>query len=99
MNSYLLLSTLNLALGGLVFLPGVVILRENPAHRVNRAVGLMLFFGGLGAILAGAAFLAARGAKGTAAPEILNNVSYLWEFFFPTLFLFACLFPEERPFV
>ncbi|HTM58388.1 MAG TPA: SpoIIE family protein phosphatase [Candidatus Udaeobacter sp.] len=99
MNSYLLLSTLNLALGGLVFLLGIVILRENPAHRVNRTVALMLFFGGLGAILAGAAFLAARGVKGSAAPEILNNVSYLWEFFFPTLFLFACLFPEERPFV
>ena len=100
MNTYLLLSTLNLALGGLVFLLGIVILRENPGHRVNRAVALMLFFGGLGAILAGAAFLAARpGAPGGGeAPEILNNVSYLWEFFFPTLFLFACLFPEERPF-
>ena len=100
MNSNLLLSTLNLALGGLVFLLGVVILRENPAHRVNRTVALMLFFGGLGAILAGAAFLAARTvARDAGAPEILNNVSYLWEFFFPTLFLFACLFPEERPFV
>ena len=100
MNSYLLLSTLNLALGGLVFLLGVVILRENAGHRVNRAVAMMLFFGGLGAILAGIAFLAARpGATAAAgAPEILNNVSYLWEFFFPTLFLFACLFPEERAF-
>lgn len=101
MNSYLLLSTLNLTLGGLVFLLGVVILRENPAHRVNRVVAMMLFFGGIGAILAGVAFLAARhGAGGTReAPELLNNVSYLWEFFFPTLFLFACLFPVERAFV
>jgi len=101
MNSYLLLSTLDLALGGLVFLLGVVILRENPAHRVNRAVALMLFFGGIGAILAGVAFLAARpGSTGPReAPEVLNNVSYLWEFFFPTVFLFACLFPEERGFV
>ena len=97
MNSYLLLSTLNLALGGLVFLLGVVILRENPGHRVNRAVALMLFFGGIGAILAGVAFLAAR--PGGQAPEVLNNVSYLWEFFFPTVFLFACLFPVERKFV
>jgi phosphoserine phosphatase RsbU/P len=100
MNSFLVLSTLNLALGGLVFLLGLVIFRENPRHRVNRVVALMLFFGGIGAILAGLAFLAARpGASGTqAAPEVLNNVSYLWEFFFPTVFLFACLFPEERAF-
>ncbi|MGH3054733.1 MAG: hypothetical protein ACRDL7_07130, partial [Gaiellaceae bacterium] len=100
MNSFLLLSTLNLALGGLVFLLGLVILRENAAHRVNRVVAMMLFFGGLGAILAGVAFLAARpgGAGSHEASEFLTNFSYLWEFFFPTLFLFACLFPSERAF-
>ena len=100
MNTFLLLSTLNLALGGLVFLLGLVILRENAAQRINRVVAMMLFFGGLGAILAGVAFLAAR--PGTAgsheASEVLTNFSYLWEFFFPTLFLFACLFPSERAF-
>jgi sigma-B regulation protein RsbU (phosphoserine phosphatase) len=102
MNSFLLLSTLNLSLGGLVFLLGLIILRENAGQRLNRVVALMLFFGGFGAILAGFAFLAARQvgaqAPGT-APEVLRNVSYLWEFFFPTLFLFASIFPEERPFV
>jgi serine phosphatase RsbU (regulator of sigma subunit) len=97
MNSFLLLSTLNLALGGLVFLLGLVILRENPRHRVNRVVAMMLFFGGLGAILAGVAFLSARSGS-SSGPEVLNHVSYLWEFFFPTLFLFSCLFPEERAF-
>jgi len=100
MNTSLLLSTLNLALGGLVFLLGLVILRENAGQRLNRVVAMMLFFGGLGAILAGVAFLAAR--PGTAgsheASEVLTNFSYLWEFFFPTLFLFACLFPSERTF-
>jgi serine phosphatase RsbU (regulator of sigma subunit) len=101
MNTYLLLSTLNLALGGLVFLLGLVILRENPGHRVNRVVAVMMFFGGLGAILAGIAFLASRpgAANGREASDLLNNVSYLWEFFFPSLFLFACLFPEERAFM
>ncbi len=103
MNSVLVLSTLNLSLGGLAFLLGLIILRENVAQRLNRVVALMLFFGGFGAILAGLAFLASRaagaGTHAAAASEALRNGAYLWEFFFPTLFLFACIFPEERPFV
>uniref|UniRef100_A0A832I116 PPM-type phosphatase domain-containing protein n=1 Tax=Eiseniibacteriota bacterium TaxID=2212470 RepID=A0A832I116_UNCEI len=101
MNQYLLLSTLNLSLGGLVFLLGFVILRENPGNRLNRVVALMLFFGGLGAILGALSFMAARAvAPGAAATTgVLENLSYVWEFFFPALFLFASLFPEERPFV
>ena len=100
-NSFLIFSTLNLSLGGLVFVLGLIILRENVSQRLNRLVALMLFFGGFGAILSGLAFMAAgstgRAAAGT-APELLSSVSYLWEFFFPSLFLFACIFPEERPF-
>src|SRR5258705_4415517 len=99
---YRLLTTLNLSLGGLAFLLGVIILRENPGQRLNRVVATMLFFGGFGAVLAAFAFLAspAGGAvrATTAAQNLLQNVSYVWEFFFPTLFLFACLFPEERAF-
>src|SRR5262245_52097867 len=99
MSSYLLLSTLNFSLGGLVFLLGFIILRENPRHRLNRAVAMMLFFGGVGAVLAAASFMAARsGARTAATAGLLENLSYVWEFFFPTLFLFASLFPEERGF-
>ncbi|MGH7536127.1 MAG: hypothetical protein ACREMG_11185, partial [Gemmatimonadales bacterium] len=57
MNSFRLLATLNLCLGGLVFLLGLLILRENPRQRLNRVVALMLFFGGLGSILAAMSFL------------------------------------------
>src|SRR5687768_4281671 len=102
MTAYPLLSTLNLCLGGLVFLLGFVILRENPGQRLNRLVALMLFFGGLGAILAAMAFLPSRAGGGAAAgrttSEMIQNFSYVWEFFFPTLFLFASTFPEERRF-
>jgi hypothetical protein len=77
-----------------------MILRENPRHRLNRLVSLMLFFGGLGAILAATAFLPSRtgttASAGRTASELLQNFSYLWEFFFPALFLFASIFPEER---
>src|SRR5205814_737997 len=93
-----LLSTLNLSLGGLVFLLGFIILRENPSQRLNRVVALMLFFGGFGAILAGFAFMASRGGRAAPTSDVLQSVSYLWEFFFPTLFLFASIFPEERAF-
>ena len=99
MSSYLLLSTLNFSLGGLVFLLGFIILRENPRHRLNRVVAMMLFFGGVGAVLAAASFMAARAGTRTAATAgLLENLSYVWEFFFPTLFLFASIFPEERGF-
>jgi phosphoserine phosphatase RsbU/P len=96
MNAFLLLSTLNLSLGGLIFLFGFLILRENPGQRLNRVVALMLFFGGLGAVFAALTFMASqRGA----APTALRDLSYVWELFFPTLFLFASLFPEERAFI
>ena len=99
MNSILVLSTLNLSLGGLVFLLGFVILRENSSSRLNRVVALMLFFGGLGAVFGALSMMAARaGDSGRAASAVLENVSYVWEFFFPSLFVFASLFPEERAF-
>ncbi len=99
MDSHLALSTLNLGLGGLVFLLGLVILRENPHQRVNRLVAMMLFFGGFGAVLAGLSFLGS-GPRTSAqqAPDLLTNMAYVWEFFFPTLFAFASVFPEERGF-
>ncbi len=102
MNSFRLLATLNLCVGGLVFLLGLVILRENPRQRLNRVVALMLFFGGFGAILAAMSFLAAgpggTGAAAGSGPGSVQNFAYLWEFFFPTLFLFASIFPQERVF-
>jgi len=100
MNVYLLLATLNLCLGGLVFLLGLVIFRENPGQRLNRLVALMLFFGGFGAVVAAVALLAGRSATsavgGQAVSDLLQNVAYVWEFYFPTLFMFASIFPIER---
>lgn len=94
-SSYQLLATVNLVLGGLVFLLGLVILRENPRQRLNRVVSLMLFFGGFGAVLAALALLVP--AKDL-TPGLESNVAYLWQLFFPTAFLLASVFPEERAF-
>lgn len=100
MNASLILATLNMALGGLVFLLGFVILRENPAQRLNRVVALMLFFGGLGAILAATTFLSSVGGQADAGRvDVLQNLAYVWEFYFPTIFLFANIFPAERAWV
>lgn len=113
-NSLLALATINLVLGGLVFLLGILILRESPRQRLNRVVSLMMFFGGFGALLTalgllqaaragvpvtvGAAGAAAAGAAAAAPSDSVRHFAYLWEFFFPSLFLFACLFPQERRF-
>ncbi len=101
MISSSLLATINLSLGGLVFLLGLVILRENPRQRLNRVVALMLFFGGIGSIFAAMSLFPGAGAASRSAAtrghiDALENLSALWEFFFPSLFVFASLFPVER---
>src|SRR5262245_10933138 len=105
MTSLVFLATVNLVLGGLVFLLGVLVLRENPRQRLNRVVALMMFFGGFGAwltalgLLPGQLGAAAAAAKPATTPtDATQHFAYVWEFFFPSLFLFACLFPQERRF-
>jgi serine phosphatase RsbU (regulator of sigma subunit) len=97
MGSYLILATVNLVLGGLAFLLGMLILRENPWQRLNRVTALMLFFGGFGSLLAALGFFGTSTAAGQTVNPI-QSLAYLWEFFFPSLFLFASLFPSERRF-
>ena len=95
-NSTHLLATVNLVLGGLVFLLGLVIFRENPRQRLNRIVSLLLFFGGFGSVLAGLALLLPARAPGAAGA---GNEALLWELFFPTAFVLASIFPNEREFL
>ena len=92
-NSTYLLASVNLVLGGLVFLLGLVILRENPKQRLNHIVSMLLFFGGFGVVLAGFALLQPAASPGAAVTE---NAVYLWELFFPTAFVLATIFPEEH---
>jgi sigma-B regulation protein RsbU (phosphoserine phosphatase) len=95
-NTYLVLASLNLILGGLVFLLGLVILRENPTQRLNRVVSLMLFLGGFGSVLSALALVLPAPAPGR--PGVQASFAYVWELFFPTLLLFASIFPTERSF-
>jgi len=91
-------ATLYLIVGGLAFLLGIVILREAPREKANRATALMLFFGGLGSVLGAIGFIV-QGAGGASRPggtDLLRSFNYLWELFFPSLLYFACVFPSPN---
>ncbi|MBN1826976.1 MAG: SpoIIE family protein phosphatase [Candidatus Eisenbacteria bacterium] len=90
-------ATLYLACGGAVFLIGVLILHENAGSRLHRISAAMLFFGGFGPVLLGLGrLLSLGGASSIAAPDLIVAFSYIWELFFPSLLLFALVFPKER---
>jgi len=91
------LSTVFFLLGALIFLLGLIIFREAPRQKVNLAVSMMLFSAGFGAVL-GASGLVAEGQSldSRAYAYFVRTFAYLWEFFFPFLFLFALLYPRER---
>ncbi|HEY7727000.1 MAG TPA: GAF domain-containing SpoIIE family protein phosphatase [Candidatus Eisenbacteria bacterium] len=95
MNSFL--ATLYLLVGCLVVLLGLVILREGPGEKANRATSLMLFSGGVGSVLGGfGLLLLGAGATRDGPNDLLRSFNYLWEFFFPSLLYFASVFPEEN---
>src|SRR6266850_435099 len=95
------IATLYLIVGGLVFLLGIVILREAPRERANRATALMLFFAGIGSVLGATGFIleSANVAPRSSSNDLLRSFNYLWELFFPSLLYFACVFPRENPLV
>lgn len=92
------IATLYLLVGGLVFLLGFLILREAPREKANRATALMLSFGGLGSVLGAIGFILedAITAPRAGTTDLLRSFNYLWEFFFPSLLYFACVFPSEN---
>ncbi len=98
MNYGLALATFHLAAGGLILILGLALLRENPRHRLNRIVALMLFLAGLGTTLGSSSFLLPHiNPKAGQQGNLLTEFSYLWEFFFPTLLLFMLSFPTKHP--
>ena len=84
--------------GVLVVFLGIIILREAPRERANRATAFMLFSGGMGSVLGAIGFiidiLSPSGRPGS--NDLFRSFGYLWEFFFPSLLYFACVFPTEN---
>ncbi|MFH1278394.1 MAG: GAF domain-containing SpoIIE family protein phosphatase [Candidatus Eisenbacteria bacterium] len=100
MDLTLLGAFLYLACGGAVILLGLLVLREAPGDRLRRTAAAMMFFGGLGPIVGGAGMiLARRGPEAVAflGTDAATTLGYAWELFFPSLLLFALLFPTEHP--
>ncbi|HEX7878405.1 MAG TPA: PP2C family protein-serine/threonine phosphatase [Candidatus Eisenbacteria bacterium] len=90
-------ATLYLMVGALAVLLGVVIARENARERIHRVTAALLILVGLKAAYEGLIYAAAP-ATMVAAPvdPVLRALNYFWEFFFPTLVLFASIFPAEH---
>lgn len=90
--------TVYVSVGVLIFLFGLVVMREAPRQRLNIVTALMLFLAGLGSILAasGQVFHGAQPGSVVSHVPFVENFAYLWEFFFPALLLFSLLFPRER---
>lgn len=97
--SFELLNTVFLFVSGgfLIFL-AVTVTRDNLGNRLNRIVGAMLFFAGLGPI-----FLAMGTVISFSAPVSVSfddvpayGIHKIWEFFFPFLLLFAWVYPYDQ---
>jgi sigma-B regulation protein RsbU (phosphoserine phosphatase) len=99
MNYAYLLASFHLAFGGLILLLSVVMLRENPRNRLNWLLALVLFFAGLGATIGSSDFLMPQidPKASRERVDLVVQFSYLWEFFFPTLLVFALSFPTHHP--
>jgi serine phosphatase RsbU (regulator of sigma subunit) len=93
-----LVASVYLACGAVLLFLGVVILRENAKSQINRVTSFMLFFAGLGPLLAslGTFIRSAGEADSLVSSAFTQNIFYVWEFFFPLLLLFSLVFPEEN---
>ena len=93
-----IISVLYLACGVFIFLLGLTILRVGQNSAPTRATALMLFFAGVGPLLTASGII----LEGTLRPGAVvyqnpvENFEYLWEFYFPSLLLFALNFPREN---
>lgn len=101
MSVDLLGAFLYLGCGISICLLSLLILRQSPGERLHRITAAMLFFGGLGPVLGG--FGRILQVQGSNSPlltgGLITSFAYLWSLFFPSLLLFALVFPQERPII
>jgi sigma-B regulation protein RsbU (phosphoserine phosphatase) len=98
MSGNALWPTVYVSIGVLIFLFGLIVMREAPRQRLNVVTALMLFLAGLGSILAASGRVLHATQPGSVVAHVpyVESFAYLWEFFFPALLLFSLLFPRER---
>ncbi|MGD8412672.1 MAG: hypothetical protein PVF33_00480, partial [Candidatus Latescibacterota bacterium] len=93
-----IISILYLACGVFIFLLGLTILRIGQSSAPTRAAALMLFFAGIGPLLTASGIILESTIRPGSVVYLnpVQNFEYLWEFYFPSLLLFALNFPREN---
>ncbi|HSG27288.1 MAG TPA: hypothetical protein VLA34_02320, partial [Candidatus Krumholzibacterium sp.] len=83
--------------GALIFFLGVMILRYSSRDIVGWATALVLFFAGIGPVLGAIGVILEQNLQsGTYLfANLVANFDYTWEFFFPSLLLFALVYPKK----
>jgi len=98
MNLELLKTLVYFLPGGFLIFLAITITRDNFVSRLNRVTGAMLFFAGIGPIAMVLGYMIEQSTTDGVSFDqtTLYNLYLIWEFFFPTLLVFAWLFPVDR---
>lgn len=100
MDLTLLTSIIYLTVGVLLSLIGILIFRENPAQRINRATAVMILLAALAPIMGAFGLLIGRmDSQLKLDIALFKRIFLIWEFFFPQLLYFALIFPRERKYL
>ena len=100
MDITFLTSIIYLAIGVLLLLLGILIFRENPSQRLNRATSVMIFFAAIAPIMGAFGLLIFKmNTQSNIDLNFFKRLFLVWEFFFPQLLYFSFLFPRERKIV
>ncbi|HEX5132499.1 MAG TPA: GAF domain-containing SpoIIE family protein phosphatase [Candidatus Krumholzibacteria bacterium] len=92
------ISVVYLVFGVAIFLLGLTLLRVGRASAPTRAAAMMLFFAGVGPLLSASGLFLEHSLREGAVlyTSMVENFEYLWEFYFPSLLVFALSFPTEN---
>ncbi|MDH4337194.1 MAG: PP2C family protein-serine/threonine phosphatase [Candidatus Krumholzibacteria bacterium] len=92
------ISLVYLVVGVSGFLLALTLLRVGRNSAPTRAAALMLFFASVGPLLSASGIILERSLRDGAVlyTSMVVNFEYLWEFYFPSLLLFALSFPTEN---
>jgi len=100
MDITLLTSIIYLTVGVLLSLIGILIFRENPLQRINRATAVMILLAALAPIMGAFGILISRMNDQLKLDiELFKRIFLIWEFFFPQLLYFSLIFPRERKYL
>ena len=100
MDFALLTSIIYLTVGVLLALIGILIFRESPSQRINRATAVMLILAALAPIMGAFGLLINKmNAQLKLDLQLFQRIFLIWEFFFPQLLYFSLIFPRERKYL